>query len=64
VWRTVSIAAPTCAAANTISTAAIIRGWRALDWIRAQDVPARLVDRDRVVHTIGGWPADDRRGPR
>jgi thiamine biosynthesis lipoprotein len=64
VWRTVSVAAQTCLAANTVSTAAIVRGWRALDWIRTLDVPARLVDSDRVVHTLGGWPepdADDRR---
>jgi thiamine biosynthesis lipoprotein len=31
VWRTVSVAAQTRLAANTVSTAAIIRGWRALD---------------------------------
>ena len=59
VWRTVSVAAQTCLAANTVSTAAIVRGWRALDWIRALDIPARLVDSDRSVHTICGWPTDD-----
>jgi FAD:protein FMN transferase len=64
VWRTVSVAAQTCLAANTISTAAIVRGWPALDWIRTLDVPARLVDRDRVVHTVGGWPEPDTNGRR
>ena len=59
VWRTVSVAAATCLAANTVSTAAIVRGWRALDWIRALGIPARLVDSDRVVHTVGRWPRDD-----
>ena len=59
VWRTVSVVARSCLAANTVSTAAVIRGWRALDWIRAQRLPARLVDRDRLVLTLGGWPADD-----
>ena len=58
VWRTVSVAAQTCLAANTVSTAAIIRGWRALDWIRALGIPARLVDSERNVHTICGWPTD------
>lgn len=58
VWRTVSVAAQTCLAANTISTAAIIRGWRALDWIRTLGIPARLVDSERNVHTICGWPTD------
>jgi thiamine biosynthesis lipoprotein len=64
VWRTVSVAAQTCLAANTVSTAAIVRGWPALDWIRALEVPARLVDGDRVVHTVGGWPQPDPIGRR
>ncbi|KAA0112082.1 FAD:protein FMN transferase [Mycolicibacterium sp. P1-5] len=58
VWRTVSVAAQSCLAANTVSTAAVIRGWQAVEWIRAQPVSARLVDSDRIVHTIGGWPPD------
>jgi FAD:protein FMN transferase len=62
VWRTVSVAAGSCLAANTLSTAAIIRGWRALNWLRAQDVPARLVASDRTVRTLGGWPNDDVNG--
>lgn len=56
VWRTVSVAAQTCYAANTVATAAVVRGWSALKWIRALDLTAHLVDRDRVVHTVGGWP--------
>jgi thiamine biosynthesis lipoprotein len=64
VWRTVSVAAQTCLAANTVSTAAIVRGWPALDWIRALEVPARLVDGDRVVHTVGGWPQPNPIGRR
>jgi thiamine biosynthesis lipoprotein len=59
VWRTVSVASETCLAANTVSTAAIVRGWRALDWIRALDIPARLVGSDRSVRTIGQWPPDN-----
>jgi thiamine biosynthesis lipoprotein len=57
VWRTVSVAAQTCCAANTVATAAVVRGWPALDWIRTLGMPARLVDRNRGVHTIGGWPS-------
>lgn len=56
VWRSVSVAAASCLAANTISTAAIVRGHRSLDWVGALGVPARLVERDGTVHTIGGWP--------
>lgn len=58
VWRTVSVAARTCYAANTVSTAAVVRGWRALEWIAALGMTARLVDRDGVVHTVGSWPSE------
>lgn len=64
VWRTVSVAAQSCFAANTLSTAAIIRGWRALDWLDRQNIAARLVDPDRMVRTTGGWPADEDCRPR
>ncbi|AKK30457.1 thiamine biosynthesis protein [Mycobacterium sp. EPa45] len=64
VWRTVSVAAESCLAANTVSTAAVIRGWRAVEWIRGQAVSARLVDSDRIVHTVGGWPPDEACGWR
>lgn len=56
VWRTVSVVARTCLAANTISTAGVIRGHRAPEWIASLGVPARLVDRDGEVLTLGGWP--------
>jgi thiamine biosynthesis lipoprotein len=56
VWRTVSVAAQTCWAANTVSTAAIVRGWAALTWIAALGMSARLVDSECVEHTIGTWP--------
>lgn len=59
VWRTVSVAATTCYAANTVSTASVVRGWRALEWISHLGMAARLVDRDRGVHTVGTWPSAD-----
>jgi thiamine biosynthesis lipoprotein len=58
VWRTVSVAAQSCYAANIVATAAVIRGWAAPDWISTLDMPARLVGRDRVVSMMGGWPED------
>ncbi len=64
VWRTVSVAADSCLVANTVSTAAIIRGWRAVNWIRAQGMPARLVDDAGMVHTLGGWPPEKIGSPR
>jgi thiamine biosynthesis lipoprotein len=60
VWRSVSVAAQTCFAANTVSTAAIVRGWRALEWIAALGMPARLVDSSMVVHAVNGWPTEER----
>lgn len=57
VWRTVSVAAQTCFAANTVSTAAVVRGWGALKWIAALGMPARFVDSNMGVHLVGGWPS-------
>ena len=58
VWRTVSVAAGTCADANAASTAAVIRGRRALGWLAQLSLPARLVDTTGVVFTVAGWPAE------
>jgi thiamine biosynthesis lipoprotein len=57
-WRTVSVAAASCVDANTASTAAIIRGAEALDWLSNLGLPARLVDTAGSVRTVGGWPAE------
>jgi len=56
VWRTVSVAARTCADANIASTAAVIRGRDALGWLARLALPARLVDATGVVFTVAGWP--------
>jgi thiamine biosynthesis lipoprotein len=57
VWRTVSVAARTCVDANVASTASIIRGESAPDWLEATELPARLVATDgRVLH-VAGWPS-------
>ncbi len=58
VWRTVSVGAPTCLRANTLSTAAVVRGEAAPRWLRKQKVPARLVGADGHVLTLGGWPVE------
>jgi thiamine biosynthesis lipoprotein len=55
IWRTVSVAAFSCLRANTLSTAAIVRGDRALALLR--DVPSRLVTPALAVLRHGGWPA-------
>ena len=56
-WRTASVAAATCVDANTASTAAILRGERAVGWLEALRLPARLVRQDGTTVTTGGWAA-------
>ena len=58
VWRTVSVAASDCADANTAATAAIVRGTWAPEWLAGLGLPARLVDRDGNVQTVGDWPCE------
>jgi thiamine biosynthesis lipoprotein len=56
-WRTVSVAAPSCVAANTLATTAIVRGRAALAVLGAAGMPARLVDARGRVTTVAAWPA-------
>ncbi|MFI7094334.1 FAD:protein FMN transferase [Streptomyces lydicus] len=58
VWRTATVAAATCVDANTASTAAIVLGDRAVDWLDGTALHARLVDLDGHVMRLGGWPPD------
>ena len=58
-WRTVSVAAATCADANAAATAAIVAGERAEEWLVSAGLPARLVARNGEVRCVGGWPGDD-----
>jgi thiamine biosynthesis lipoprotein len=54
-WRTVSVAAYSCLRANTLSTAAIVRGQAAPALL--DGVPARLVTPHLDVLRLGGWPS-------
>jgi thiamine biosynthesis lipoprotein len=56
-WCAVSVAAATCVAANTASTAAIIRGEPAAGWLAGLGLPARLVRHGGEVVTVAGWPS-------
>ena len=58
VWRSVSVAARSCAVANAAATATIVKGTAGLAWLAGQGLPARLVDRDGVVHLRSGWPEE------
>ena len=56
VWRTVTVAAGDCVAANTASTASVVLGEQAGGWLADRDLPARLVAADGRVLRVGGWP--------
>ena len=55
-WAAVTVAAATCVDANAASTASIIRGRQAVDWLEEARIPARLVRPEGLVVTTGGWP--------
>ncbi|MEV6055777.1 FAD:protein FMN transferase [Streptomyces sp. NPDC052107] len=64
VWRTVSVAAVSCVAANTASTEAVVLGERALGRLCRVGLPARLVRVDGTVERVCGWPEDTAGGAR
>ena len=55
-FRTVTVAAATCLDANIASTAAIVQGETAIEWLQRRNLPARLVENDGTIHYIGRWP--------
>jgi thiamine biosynthesis lipoprotein len=57
-WRTVSVAAASCVDANTASTAAIVLGDHAPDWLAQRRLPARLVRNDGSVMCVADWPSE------
>jgi thiamine biosynthesis lipoprotein ApbE len=58
-WRTVSVAAASCAEANIATTATLVRGAAASAWLAELGLPARLVDQAGNTQLIGTWPAPD-----
>jgi thiamine biosynthesis lipoprotein len=55
-WRSVSVCAASCLDANIASTAAIVRGAPAVDWLESLGLPSRLVAIDATVTYVAGWP--------
>lgn len=55
-WLTATVAGANCVAANTASTAAIVRGPRAAAWLERLGMPARLVRPDGTTTYTGSWP--------
>lgn len=58
VWRSVTVVAPSCVTANTMTTGAIVRGRAAPEALRRTGLAARLVAADGTVVRLGGWPED------
>ena len=56
-FRTVTVVAPTALAANTASTAALVLGEGAPQWLSDAGLGARLVAADGAVTWTKGWPA-------
>jgi thiamine biosynthesis lipoprotein len=55
-WRTATVVADTCVAANAAATEAIVLGVRGAARLAARGLAARLVDADGIISRIGGWP--------
>jgi thiamine biosynthesis lipoprotein ApbE len=57
-WRTVSVAASSCLEANIASTASVILGTKAPQWLDECGFAARLVTTAGFSVSVGGWPSD------
>ncbi|RLV50667.1 FAD:protein FMN transferase [Nocardioides mangrovicus] len=57
-WRTVTVVAEDCARANTATTAAIVKGDDAVEWLEGLGLPTRLVDEAGAVRTLNGFPRE------
>ena len=55
-WRTVTVVAETCVAANAAATEAIVLSDRGLARLAADGLAARLVDTEGQIVRVGGWP--------
>jgi FAD:protein FMN transferase len=64
VWRTASVAASSCVDANIASTAALVLGQAAPEWLSQRGLPSRLVSVSGEAHVVAGWPQDTGNGER
>jgi thiamine biosynthesis lipoprotein len=63
IWRTATVQAEDCVAANAASTAALVLGAAAPGWLTERGLAARLVGGDGSVCTLGQWPEPAAEGP-
>jgi thiamine biosynthesis lipoprotein len=52
------VTAASCLDANIASTAAIVRGARAAEWLEELGLPSRLVGVDGRASHVAGWPSE------
>lgn len=64
VWLQVSVAAANALEANAASTAAIILGHEAPQWLQQRGIAALLAGADGRLHVSGSWPQTDLRADR
>ena len=57
-WTALTVAAASCVDANAASTAAVVLGEAAAEWLAERRLPARLQGEDGTVVCTGGWPED------
>lgn len=57
-WRTVSVAARSCVEANVASTASVVLGEAAPEWLSRSQLPGRLVRRSGSVVFAADWPQE------
>jgi thiamine biosynthesis lipoprotein len=55
-WHLATVAAGSCLVANAASTAAIVNGCSAPQFLREMGLPARLVRSDGEILVFNGWP--------
>jgi FAD:protein FMN transferase len=56
VWKTATVLGGCCLDANIASTASMLMGRAAVQWLDRLGLPARLVTPDDDVVTVGSWP--------
>lgn len=57
-WRTVTVHADSCLAANVAATTAILLDDRALRWLTGRQLAARLASQRGPVVRLAGWPSE------
>jgi thiamine biosynthesis lipoprotein len=58
VWQAATVTAASCELANAASTAAVVLGTEAPQWLARRGLPARLMSARGIPVFVGSWPDD------